>query len=143
MVETDIPAADAPALAALPATLPTGSPANDRAEARRDRGADPRRRASRVGDQPRREPSGAARATPDLDGARSRSRSSRSSIAIGAYVLAGLGKRGHVPAELALYGTIFALGFAGGAGTSARFAPRADPALFPTAARAHRRSVSR
>jgi len=55
-------------------------------------------------------------------------------IAVGAYVLAGLGKRGQVPITLALYGSIFAVGFAAAALVIRRFAPGADPALFPTAA---------
>ncbi|HEU4529248.1 MAG TPA: FtsW/RodA/SpoVE family cell cycle protein [Actinomycetota bacterium] len=55
-------------------------------------------------------------------------------IALGAYVLAGLGKRGHVPVTFALYGSIFAIGFAAAALTIRRYAPSADPALFPTAA---------
>ncbi|HEX5951410.1 MAG TPA: FtsW/RodA/SpoVE family cell cycle protein [Actinomycetota bacterium] len=55
-------------------------------------------------------------------------------IALGAYVLAGLGKRGHVPVTFALYGAIFAIGFAAAAFTIRRYAPSADPALFPTAA---------
>jgi cell division protein FtsW (lipid II flippase) len=55
-------------------------------------------------------------------------------IALGAYVLAGLGKRGHVPVTFALYGAIFAIGFAAVAFTIRRYAPSADPALFPTAA---------
>ncbi|HEU4354420.1 MAG TPA: FtsW/RodA/SpoVE family cell cycle protein [Actinomycetota bacterium] len=55
-------------------------------------------------------------------------------IALGAYVLAGLGKRGQVPVTIALYGSIFAIGFAVAAFTIHRYAPRADPALFPTAA---------
>jgi cell division protein FtsW (lipid II flippase) len=55
-------------------------------------------------------------------------------IALGAYVLVGLGKRGQVPVTLALYGSIFAVGFAVAALTIRRVAPAADPALFPTAA---------
>ena len=55
-------------------------------------------------------------------------------IAVGAYVLAGLGRRGHVPVTLALYGSIFAVGYATAALVIRRFAPAAHPALFPTAA---------
>jgi cell division protein FtsW (lipid II flippase) len=54
-------------------------------------------------------------------------------IALGAYALAGLGRRGHVPVTFALYGSIFAIGFAAAAFTIRRYAPSADPALFPTA----------
>ncbi len=55
-------------------------------------------------------------------------------IAVGAYVLAGLGRRGHVPVTLALYGSIFAVGYATAALVIRRFAPAADPVLFPAAA---------
>jgi cell division protein FtsW (lipid II flippase) len=55
-------------------------------------------------------------------------------IAVGAYVLAGLGKRGHVPVTIALYGSIFAVGYGAAALTIRRYAPNADPAMFPTAA---------
>jgi cell division protein FtsW (lipid II flippase) len=55
-------------------------------------------------------------------------------IAVGAYLLVGLGRRGHVPATLALYGSIFAVGYVAAAVVIRRFAPSADPALFPTAA---------
>ncbi len=55
-------------------------------------------------------------------------------LAIGAYVIAGFGKRGHLPATFALYATIFTGGFAGTLLVIRGFAPRADPALFPTAA---------
>jgi cell division protein FtsW (lipid II flippase) len=55
-------------------------------------------------------------------------------IAVGAYVLAGYGKRGQLPAKFALYTAVFGLGFSVTAVTIRRFAPRADPALFPTAA---------
>ena len=55
-------------------------------------------------------------------------------LAIGAYVIAGFGKRGHLPATFALYATIFTGGFAGTLVVIRAFAPRADPALFPTAA---------
>lgn len=54
-------------------------------------------------------------------------------VALGAYALAGLGRRGHVPVTFALYGSIFTIGFAAAAFTIRRFAPGADPALFPTA----------
>ena len=55
-------------------------------------------------------------------------------LAVGAYVLVGLGKRGDVPATLALYGAIFAVGFLFAHIAIRRLAPYADPALFPTAA---------
>jgi cell division protein FtsW (lipid II flippase) len=54
-------------------------------------------------------------------------------LSIGAYVLVGLGKRGKVPLTLVLYGSIFAAGFLIAHLVIRRFAPRADPALFPTA----------
>jgi cell division protein FtsW (lipid II flippase) len=54
-------------------------------------------------------------------------------LSVGAYVLVGLGKRGKVPLTLALYGSIFAVGFLIAHVVIRRFAPRADPALFPTA----------
>ncbi len=55
-------------------------------------------------------------------------------IAVGAYVLAGFGKRGQVPATFVLYGSIFAVGYLVSALVIRRFAPSADPAMFPTAA---------
>jgi cell division protein FtsW (lipid II flippase) len=55
-------------------------------------------------------------------------------LSVGAYVLAGLGKRGQVPVTLALYGSIFAVGYVIAHLAIRRFAPRADPALFPIAA---------
>ena len=54
-------------------------------------------------------------------------------IAVGAYVLAGLGSRGHVPVTIVLYGGIFVVGFLGAWLVIRRFAPGADPTLFPTA----------
>ncbi len=54
-------------------------------------------------------------------------------LSIGAYVIAGYGKRGQLPATFALYATIFAAGYAGALVVIRRFAPVADPALFPTA----------
>ena len=54
-------------------------------------------------------------------------------LALGAYVLVGLGRRGHVPVSIGLYGSIFVAGFVGAALVIRRFAPNADPALFPTA----------
>jgi cell division protein FtsW (lipid II flippase) len=54
-------------------------------------------------------------------------------LSVGAYVLAGLGKRGKVPLTLVLYGSIFAVGYLVAHLAVRRFAPRADPALFPTA----------
>lgn len=55
-------------------------------------------------------------------------------IGLGAYVLAGLGKRGHVPVTVVLYGSLFVIGELAAWLTITRFAPPADPALFPTAA---------
>jgi cell division protein FtsW (lipid II flippase) len=54
-------------------------------------------------------------------------------LSVGAYVLVGLGKRGRVPLTLVVYGSIFAVGFLIAHLVIRRFAPRADPALFPTA----------
>jgi cell division protein FtsW (lipid II flippase) len=54
-------------------------------------------------------------------------------LSVGAYVLVGLGKRGKVPITLALYGSIFAVGYLIAYLAIRRFAPRADPALFPIA----------
>ncbi len=54
-------------------------------------------------------------------------------LSVGAYLLVGLGKRGRVPVTLAVYGGIFAAGFIVVHLVIRRFAPRADPALFPVA----------
>ena len=54
-------------------------------------------------------------------------------LSIGAYVIAGYGKRGQLPATFALYATIFAGGYVAALVLIRRFAPAADPALFPTA----------
>ena len=54
-------------------------------------------------------------------------------LSIGAYVVAGLGKRGHVPVTIVLYGSIFAVGYLVAFLVIRRVAPLADPALFPTA----------
>jgi cell division protein FtsW (lipid II flippase) len=54
-------------------------------------------------------------------------------LSVGAYVIAGFGKRGQLPATFGLYATIFAAGYVGGLLVIRRFAPSADPALFPTA----------
>ena len=54
-------------------------------------------------------------------------------IAIGAYVIAGYGKRNQLPATFGLYATIFGAGFIGALIVQRRFAPDADPALFPLA----------
>ena len=51
-------------------------------------------------------------------------------LSVGAYVIAGFGKRGQLPATFALYVTIFAAGYAGALVVTRVFAPRADPALF-------------
>lgn len=55
-------------------------------------------------------------------------------LAITAFALAGIGKKGHVPANLALYGAILAVASLGAAVLIARFAPKTDPALLPIAA---------
>jgi cell division protein FtsW (lipid II flippase) len=54
-------------------------------------------------------------------------------LSVGAYTLVGLGKRGHVPIGLALYGSIFTVGFLAAHLAMRRLAPFADPALFPVA----------
>ncbi|HVH52700.1 MAG TPA: FtsW/RodA/SpoVE family cell cycle protein, partial [Actinomycetota bacterium] len=55
-------------------------------------------------------------------------------LSVGAYALAGMGRRGHIPVNLALYGSIFAIGYVAAYLVIRRFAPLADPALFPAAA---------
>ncbi|MGH2527838.1 MAG: FtsW/RodA/SpoVE family cell cycle protein [Actinomycetota bacterium] len=55
-------------------------------------------------------------------------------LSVAAYTLVGMGKRGHVPVNLALYGTVFGAGYIAAHLVIRRFAPLADPALFPTAA---------
>jgi cell division protein FtsW (lipid II flippase) len=54
-------------------------------------------------------------------------------VSLGAYVLVGLGKRGRVPLTLLLYGSIFVVGYVVAHLAIRRYAPRADPALFPIA----------
>jgi cell division protein FtsW (lipid II flippase) len=54
-------------------------------------------------------------------------------LSVGAYVIAGYGKRGRLPATFGLYATIFAIGFVVVLVVIRRSAPSADPALFPTA----------
>jgi cell division protein FtsW (lipid II flippase) len=54
-------------------------------------------------------------------------------LSVGAYVIAGFGKRGQLPATFGLYATIFAAGYVCGLLLVRRFAPSTDPALFPTA----------
>ena len=54
-------------------------------------------------------------------------------LSVGAYVIAGYGKRGQLPAKFAIYAAIFAGGYALALLAIRRFAPAADPALFPTA----------
>jgi len=54
-------------------------------------------------------------------------------LSVGAYVLVGLGKRGQIPLTLVLYGSIFAFGYLVVHLVIRRYAPRADPALFPIA----------
>jgi cell division protein FtsW (lipid II flippase) len=53
-------------------------------------------------------------------------------IAVGAYVNVGLGKRGQVPVNLALYGSIMAVGYLGCWLVIRRYARDADPVLLPT-----------
>lgn len=54
-------------------------------------------------------------------------------LSVGAYVIAGFGKRDQLPATFGLYATIFAVGYVGALVAIRRFAPGSDPALFPTA----------
>ncbi|HSJ50136.1 MAG TPA: FtsW/RodA/SpoVE family cell cycle protein, partial [Actinomycetota bacterium] len=54
-------------------------------------------------------------------------------LAVGAYVIAGFGKRGQLPATFVLYVTIFVAGYVGALIVTRWLAPAADPALFPTA----------
>jgi cell division protein FtsW (lipid II flippase) len=54
-------------------------------------------------------------------------------LSVGAYILVGLGRRGKVPVGLALYGSIFAVGYLAAHFAMRRLAPFADPALFPAA----------
>ena len=55
-------------------------------------------------------------------------------VSIGAYVMAGYGKRGQLPSTFVLYASIFVGGYAGAFAVIRRFAPRADPSLFPAGA---------
>ena len=55
-------------------------------------------------------------------------------LTIAAYVIASYGKRGQLPAKFAVYTTIFAAGYLGAMFVIRRYAPSADPALFPSAA---------
>ncbi len=54
-------------------------------------------------------------------------------LSVSAYTLVGLGRRGHVPVNIALYGSLFAVGYLAAHIVIRRLAPAADPALFPTA----------
>ena len=54
-------------------------------------------------------------------------------LSVGAYVVAGYGKRNQLPSTFALYATIFGAGYVGALLVIRRFARDADPALFPTA----------
>ncbi len=54
-------------------------------------------------------------------------------LSIGAYVIAGYGKRGQLPATFALYASIFVVGYGSSLVVIRRYAPTADPALFPVA----------
>lgn len=54
-------------------------------------------------------------------------------IGLGAYSLVALGKKGHLPVNLALYGTLFAAGYLAAHILIRRVAPLVDPVLFPTA----------
>jgi cell division protein FtsW (lipid II flippase) len=53
---------------------------------------------------------------------------------IGAFALVGLGRRGHVPPSIELYGSLIAAGFIGAWLVVRKFARRADPVLLPSAA---------
>ena len=53
-------------------------------------------------------------------------------VAVSAYALVALGERGRLPANLALYGSVFAAGYLAAHLAVRRLAPRADPVLFPT-----------
>ena len=55
-------------------------------------------------------------------------------LAIAAYALVGLGRKGQVPGNLADYAILFVLGFLGTYAVIRRLAPAADPAFFPSAA---------
>ncbi len=52
-------------------------------------------------------------------------------ISLGAYVSVGLGRRGKVPVDLALYGSIMVVGYLGCWAVMRRYARGADPVLFP------------
>ena len=54
-------------------------------------------------------------------------------VTVAAYALVALGRRGRLPVNLALYGSVFAVGYLAAHLAIRRLAPRADPALFPTA----------
>ncbi len=54
-------------------------------------------------------------------------------LSVGAYVIAGYGKRDQLPAKFVIYAAIFAGGYALALIAIRRFAPAADPALFATA----------
>lgn len=54
-------------------------------------------------------------------------------LAVGAYVIAGYGKRGRLPATFGLYAMIFTAGYLGALVVIRRWARDADPAFFPTA----------
>ncbi|MCA1833480.1 MAG: FtsW/RodA/SpoVE family cell cycle protein [Actinomycetota bacterium] len=55
-------------------------------------------------------------------------------LAITAFVLVGLGRRGTAPSNLPLYAALFAIGYVTGHLVVRRLAPHADPAFFPSAA---------
>lgn len=55
-------------------------------------------------------------------------------IGIGAYALVGLGRRGRVPPNILLYGTLIAAGFLGAWFVARRVGGRADPVLLPATA---------
>jgi cell division protein FtsW (lipid II flippase) len=55
-------------------------------------------------------------------------------LAITAFVLVGLGMHGTVPSNLPGYAVLFGAGYLSGYAVVRRFAPRADPAFFPSAA---------
>ena len=54
-------------------------------------------------------------------------------LGVGAYAIAGLGKLGHVPANISLYGPLIVIGLLGAWFLVRKIAPSADPVLLPIA----------